>query len=82
MRLTLAYHPVTDVRFGATTQLQGTTLEVSEAALRQYLLEDRQLELLTWPSCTLVRPVVLAWCLTFWSRAPRNQAPALISQAF
>ena len=44
MRLTLAYHPVTDVRFGATTQLQGTTLEVSEAALRQHLLEDRRLE--------------------------------------
>ena len=44
MRLTFAYHPVTDVRFGATTQLQGTTLEVSEAALRQYLLEDRRLE--------------------------------------
>ena len=44
MRLTLAYHPVTDIRFGATTQLQGTTLEVSEAALRQHLLEDRRLE--------------------------------------
>jgi glycine reductase len=44
MRLTLAYHPVTDIRFGATTQLQGTTLEISEAALRQYLLEDRRLE--------------------------------------
>src|SRR5215510_11424183 len=44
MRLTLAYHPVTDIRFGATTQLQGATLEVSEAALRQYLLEDRRLE--------------------------------------
>src|ERR1700752_1395273 len=44
MRLTFAYHPVTDIRFGATTQLQGTTLEVSEAALRQYLLEDRRLQ--------------------------------------
>ena len=44
MRLTLTYHPVTDVRFGATTQLQGTVLEVSEAALRQYLLEDRRLQ--------------------------------------
>ena len=43
MRLTLTYHPVTDVRFGATTQLQGTTLEISEAALRQYLLEDRRI---------------------------------------
>src|SRR5215831_16768413 len=44
MRLTLAYHPVTDIRFGATTQLQGTVLEVSEAALRQHLLEDRRLQ--------------------------------------
>jgi glycine reductase complex component B subunit alpha and beta len=44
MRLTLAYHPVTDIRFGATTQLQGTTLEISEAALRQHLLEDRRLQ--------------------------------------
>ena len=44
MRLTLAYHPVTDIRFGATTQLQGTVLEVSEAGLRQHLLEDRRLQ--------------------------------------
>src|SRR5919109_3583184 len=44
MRLTLAYHPITDIRFGATTQVQGTVLEVSEAALRQSLLEDRRLE--------------------------------------
>src|SRR5262245_66148105 len=44
MRLTLAYHPVTDLCFGATTQLQGTMLEISETALRQYLLEDRRLE--------------------------------------
>src|SRR5919109_5595531 len=44
MRLTLAYHPITDIRFGATTQVQGTVLEVAEAALRQSLLEDRRLE--------------------------------------
>src|SRR5436309_399912 len=44
MRLTLAYHAITDIRFGATTQLQGTVLEVSEAALRQHLLEDRRLQ--------------------------------------
>ncbi len=42
--MTLAYHPVTDIRFGATTQLQGTVLEVSEAGLRQHLLEDRRLQ--------------------------------------
>ena len=28
MRLTLAYHPLTDVRFGASTQLEGTVLEI------------------------------------------------------
>lgn len=43
MRLTLAYHPVTALRFGVTTQLQGTTLEVCEAALREHLLADRRL---------------------------------------
>ena len=42
--MTLAYHPVTDVHFGASTQLQGTVLEVSEAALRQHLLEDGRLQ--------------------------------------
>src|SRR5215831_16448346 len=44
MHLTLAYHPITDIRFDATTQLQGTTLEVSETVLRQHLLEDRRLQ--------------------------------------
>jgi glycine reductase len=44
MRLTCAYHPVTEVRFGASTQLQDTVLEISEAALRQHLLEDRRLQ--------------------------------------
>src|SRR5262245_37335443 len=44
MRLILAYHAITDIRFGASTQLQGTTLEISETALRQYLLEDRRLQ--------------------------------------
>src|SRR5262245_40075552 len=44
MRLTLVYHPITDIRFDATTQLQGTTLAISEAALRQHLLEDRRLQ--------------------------------------
>ncbi len=37
MRLTLAYHPLTDLRFVATTQWHGTVLEVSEEALRQHL---------------------------------------------
>src|SRR5215813_4785122 len=44
MRLTLVYHPITDIRFDATTQLQGTTLAISETALRQHLLEDRRLQ--------------------------------------
>ncbi|MGE3541257.1 MAG: glycine/sarcosine/betaine reductase component B subunit [Candidatus Tectimicrobiota bacterium] len=43
MRLTLAYHPVTNILFSTTTRLQGTILEVSQEALRQHLLADRRL---------------------------------------
>jgi sarcosine reductase len=43
MRLTLAYHPVADVRGGDTTRLDGTTLVVDQEGLRQHLLEDRRL---------------------------------------
>jgi len=43
MRLTLAYHAVSDVRFGDTTQLDGTSLLVAQEALRQYLLADHRL---------------------------------------
>lgn len=43
MRLTLAYHPITEVRFSDTTQLRGTVLDISQAALRQHLLADHRL---------------------------------------
>jgi glycine reductase len=43
MRLTLAYHTVSDVGFGDTTQLDGTILLVDQEALRQHLLADRRL---------------------------------------
>jgi glycine reductase complex component B subunit alpha and beta len=43
MRLTLAYHPISEVRFGDTTQLDGTILMVNQEALRQHLLADRRL---------------------------------------
>jgi sarcosine reductase len=43
MRLTLAYHPVSDVRFSDTTQLDGTSLLVDQEDLRQYLLADGRL---------------------------------------
>lgn len=44
MRLTLAYHTVSDVRFGDATGLDGTTLLVEPEGLRQQLLEDHRLE--------------------------------------
>jgi sarcosine reductase len=44
MRLTLAYHPITDIRFGATLQLEGTVVTLEQAALRAYLLQDRRLQ--------------------------------------
>ena len=43
MRLTLAHHPITDVRFGAKTQIDGTTLVVDREELRQTLVEDESL---------------------------------------
>jgi glycine reductase len=43
MQLTLAYHAISDVQFGAATRLDGTTLHIDQAALHQYLLEDRRL---------------------------------------
>ena len=43
MVLTLAYHPISNVQFGATTRLEDTTLHVDQEALRQHLLEDRRL---------------------------------------
>lgn len=44
MHLTLAYHPITAIRFSETTQLHGTVLDVSQAALQQHLLSDRRLQ--------------------------------------
>jgi glycine reductase len=43
MHLTLAYHTITDVQWGDTTRLDGTTLLIDQEALRQYLSEDRRL---------------------------------------
>ena len=43
MNLTLAYHPVRALRFGAHTRLDGTTLEIDTDELRRVLLEDEAL---------------------------------------
>jgi glycine reductase len=43
MRLTLAYHAVSDIKFGHTTQLDNTVLVIDQEALRQHLLADRRL---------------------------------------
>lgn len=53
MQLTLAYHTITDVQYGATTQLEGTTLVVDQEALCQHLLEDQRL---TSVEVHIVRP--------------------------
>jgi glycine reductase len=43
MQLTLATHPITEIRLGAQTRLEGTTLAVDADELRCLLLEDRNL---------------------------------------
>src|SRR5213594_1850362 len=48
MELTLATHPVTEVRFGTPTRLEDTTLYADTEELRQILLKDnclREVEL-------------------------------------
>ena len=44
MRLTLANHPITEMRFGDATRLDGTPLTVDEAELRRLILEDTLLD--------------------------------------
>ncbi len=48
MNLTLAYHPVRTLRFGASTRLDGTTLDIDSDQLRGLLLEDEALSDVTF----------------------------------
>ena len=43
MQLTLARHPITDIRFGTSTCLDGSVLVVDEKALREIVLQDASL---------------------------------------
>jgi len=44
MQLTLAFHPITAIGFGAQTRLDGTTLLVNQDELRRLMLEDAAIE--------------------------------------
>jgi sarcosine reductase len=44
MQLTLAFHPITAIRFGAQTCLDATTLLVNQDELRRLVLEDAAIE--------------------------------------
>ena len=44
MQLTLAYHPVTSIRFGAKLALDGAALTVDQEELRALVLEDPLIE--------------------------------------
>ena len=44
MQLTLAFHPITTIGFGAQTCLAGTTLLVNQDELRRLVLEDAAIE--------------------------------------
>jgi glycine reductase len=48
VNLTLAYHPVRTLRFGASTRLDGTTLDIDSDELRGLLLEDEALSDVTF----------------------------------
>ena len=44
MELTLAIHPISEIRAGGRTSLKGSRLDVNTDELKQLLLEDRRLE--------------------------------------
>jgi glycine reductase complex component B subunit alpha and beta len=44
LRLTLAIHPVTEVRFAQASELEGSSLLIDKEGLQRYLLEDDRLE--------------------------------------
>src|SRR5262245_13072068 len=44
MQLTLAHHPVTEMRFGTHTQLDGTKLVIEQDELSRLVLEDETIE--------------------------------------
>jgi len=44
MQLRLGIHPVSEIRFGASTRLDGEVLSVDVEALRRHLLEDPRTE--------------------------------------
>ncbi|MCH7787667.1 MAG: hypothetical protein IIC22_09165, partial [Chloroflexi bacterium] len=44
MRLTLARHPVTDIRFGDSTHLEGTSLQVDADELRRLIMTDERIK--------------------------------------
>ena len=44
MQLTLAHHPITEMRFGTQTQLDRTTLVIDPEELRRLVLEDETIE--------------------------------------
>lgn len=44
MQLTLARHPITEIRFGAQTRLDDTVLVVNAGELRRLVLEDAALD--------------------------------------
>jgi len=43
MQLTLAHHPVKDIRFGPRTELNGADLSIDREAIKKLLLEDEAL---------------------------------------
>ena len=48
VNLTLAYHPVRELRFGASTRLDGSTLDIDTDELRGLLLDDEALDSVTF----------------------------------
>src|SRR5262249_35434973 len=53
MQLTIAHHPVTEMRFGTHTLMDGTELVIDQDALSRLVLEDETIERV---DCEIVSP--------------------------
>jgi hypothetical protein len=82
MQLTLAMHPIGEMRSGANTRLEGTILVIAEDELRRVVLQFLVSNRLILRSFVAAKVVALVRSLISSSRAPRHRAEVSIGQEF
>ena len=82
MQLTLASHPIKELRFGANTRLEGTILVIAEDELCDVALQVPGIESVDFAMFVPAKVVVLDRSSMSSSRAPRHRAEVSIGREF